>query len=198
MTMTAPAATASDAELVDRARDGDLSAFEGLVDRHSEVVFRVASRIVGRDGADDVSQDAFLRAYNHLSEFEGRGAFRSWVLQIARNAALNERARRKPEPAGGSFELEATGELDATPQKTPALDLEERERGERLEIKLLELRLEHRAVLVLRDIEGFSYDEIAEVTQTPIGSVKGRIHRARRELIEIMRDNNYDWELPDD
>ncbi len=94
----------TDAELVDRARGGDLGAFEGLVERHRDVVYRVAARIAGRDQAADVSQDAFLRAYSHLSDFEGRGAFRSWVLQIARNAALNETVRRRPEPAGAGDE----------------------------------------------------------------------------------------------
>jgi RNA polymerase sigma-70 factor (ECF subfamily) len=75
--------------------------------------------------------------------------------------------------------------------------LEDRERRERLELKLAELREEHRAVLVLRDLEGLPYEEIAAVTRTPVGSVKGRLHRARNELIEIMRNNSYDWELPD-
>ncbi len=83
------------------------------------------------------------------------------------------------------------------PQKTPAQQLEDGERAERLELKLSQLRVEHRTVLVLRDLEGLSYDEIAEVTETPLGSVKGRIHRARNQLIEVLRNNTYDWELPD-
>lgn len=195
VTIAPTATSATDSELVDRAREGDAAAFEALVERHREVVHRVAARIGGRDAADDVSQDAFLRAYNHLPEFEGRGAFRSWVLQITRNAALNERVRRRPEPAGSSMDMEG-GDTIEVAEKTPATALEERERGERLELKLGELRFEHRAALVLRDLEGFSYDEIALVTESPVGSVKGRIHRARRELIEILRNNTYDWELP--
>ncbi len=187
-------AETTDAELVERTREGDLSAFEELVERHRDVVFRVAARIAGREAAGDLSQDAFLRAYNHLAEFEGRGAFRSWILQITRNAALNEAVRRRPDPVGSPEELETPEPGD--PRKTPAQVLEERERSERLESKLGELRMEHRTVLVLRDLEGLSYDEIAEITATPLGSVKGRIHRARNELIEILRSNTYDWELP--
>jgi RNA polymerase sigma factor (sigma-70 family) len=82
--------------------------------------------------------------------------------------------------------------------KTPADELEESERRSRLELKLERLRPAHRAVLVLRDLEGLPYEEIADVTETPLGSVKGRLHRARSELIEILRTNTYDWELPDE
>ena len=72
-----------------------------------------------------------------------------------------------------------------------------RERIERLERKLHGLSYQHRAVLVLRDAEGLSYEEIAEITDTPLGSVKGRLHRARREFVEMLRANSYDWELPE-
>ena len=71
------------------------------------------------------------------------------------------------------------------------------ERRERLEGKLRMMRPAHRAVLVLRDVEGLSYEEIADVTASPLGSVKGRLHRARRELIKLLRANAYDWELPE-
>jgi RNA polymerase sigma-70 factor (ECF subfamily) len=182
----------TDEELVARARGGDLSAFEGLVERHRPVVTRVARRIAGADDADDVAQDAFLRAYHRLGRFRGEGPFRAWLLQITHNAAVSAIARRRSEPAGLAPEPEP--EPGAT--KTPAQRLEERERRERLERKLRGLRPEHRAVLVLRDVEGLSYEEIAVVTASPLGSVKGRLHRARAELIELLRHNTYDWELP--
>ena len=76
------------------------------------------------------------------------------------------------------------------------MDLEQRERQERLEFKLRGLRPEYRSLLVLRDLEGLSYGEIADVLEMPLGSVKGRLHRARGELIELLRNNTYDWELP--
>ena len=77
---------------------GELAAFETLVERHRDVVFRVAARIVGRAEAEDVSQDAFLRAFHRLSAFRGDASFRVWLLRITRNAALDERARRRAEP----------------------------------------------------------------------------------------------------
>jgi RNA polymerase sigma-70 factor, ECF subfamily len=182
-----------DAVLVQRTLRGDLGAFESLVERHRDVVFRVAARIVGRDNADDVSQDAFLRAFPRLGQFRADAPFRSWLLRIAHNAALDHLARRRPEPVDPE-----TVERSAPPaaDRMPAEQLEVRERIERLEVKLATLTPPHRTVLVLRDVEGLSYDEIAAVTDWPLGSVKGRLHRARRELIETLRANTYDWELP--
>ena len=93
-----------DGDLVDRARGGDLSAFGELVERHADVVFRVAARVVGPDEAQDISQDAFLRAFHRLSTFRGQAPFRAWLLQIAHNAALNALARKRPEPVAPPHE----------------------------------------------------------------------------------------------
>jgi RNA polymerase sigma-70 factor (ECF subfamily) len=183
-----------DAELVGRAQRGDLAAFEQLVERHRDVVFRVAARVVGPEDAEDVSQDAFLRAFHRLDRFRGEGNFRSWLLQIAHNAALTAIGRRHPEP------IEEIEQLDSEPQegeRSPASRLESSERRTRLESKIRLLRPEHRAVLVLRDVEGLSYEEVGRVTEMPIGSVKGRLHRARDELIDLLRRNTYDWDLPE-
>jgi RNA polymerase sigma-70 factor (ECF subfamily) len=85
---------------------------------------------------------------------------------------------------------------DRDPVRQPVTELERRERQQRLEYKLRILRPEYRSLLVLRDLEGFSYGEISDVLNMPLGSVKGRLHRARDELIELLRNNTYDWELP--
>jgi len=183
----------ADPVLVDRARGGDLRAFEALVERHRDVVFRVAARIVGRDAAEDVSQDAFLRAFHRLHHFRGEAPFRAWLLQIAHHAALDAVRRRRIVDEDSDAAEEAP-EPDA--QRLPAERLERRERAERLESKLGRLRYEHRAVLVLRDLEGLSYEQIAVATETPVGTVKGRLHRARGELIDLLRANTYDWNLP--
>ena len=182
-----------DIELVRRAQAGELGAFESLVERHRDVVFRVAARVVGPEDAEDVSQDAFLRAFHRLDRFRGEGAFRSWLLQITHNAALSAIGRRRPEPIEEPDEVEAEG---PTAIRGPVSQLESRERRKRLEMKIRLLRPEHRTVLVLRDVEGLSYEEIGEVAEMPLGSVKGRLHRARDELIDLLRRNTYDWELP--
>jgi RNA polymerase sigma-70 factor (ECF subfamily) len=180
-----------DAQLVRCTLYGDLSAFEQLVERHRKVVARVAARIVGVDDAEDVSQDAFLRAFHRLGSFRGDAPFRSWLLRITHNAALDHLARRRAEPVAPET-LDAS---EVSPTRPPAETLELRERIERLERKLRGLSPQHRVVLMLRDAEGLSYEEIAHITDTPLGSVKGRLHRARREFIAMLRANSYDWEL---
>jgi RNA polymerase sigma-70 factor (ECF subfamily) len=185
-----------DLAMVARARRGDMEALTELVERHRRVVVRVASRVVGADDADDVAQDAFLRAFHRLDHFRAEGSFRAWLLTITSRVALDHLARRRtdrhapaPIDEGPATELPSSVRL-------PADALESRERIERLEGKLSLLGDERRLVLVLRDIEGFSYEEIAEVADVPLGTVKTRLHRARHELIDLLRANTYDWELP--
>jgi RNA polymerase sigma-70 factor, ECF subfamily len=187
-------ATEPDEVLIERTLQGDLSAFEGLVERHRGVVVRVAARIVGADAAEDVAQDAFLRAFHRLAQYRGSASFRTWLLQITQNAALNTLAWSRRRPADPVDE--APEARDTDPARQPVTELERRERQQRLELKLAALRPEYRSLVVLRDLEGLSYGEIAEVLEMPIGSVKGRLHRARAELIELLRNNTYDWELP--
>lgn len=184
-----------DSRLVALALAGDRPAYERLVERHSAVVHRVAARIVGHSEADDVSQDSFVRAYYRLDQFRGDGSFRSWLLQVTRSVALNALRKHHRDPTDG---IEDLTETDGGEVGRPASMLEDKERRERLEFKVTRLTEAHRMVLVLRDIEGFSYEEIAAITETPIGSVKGRLHRARGEMVDLLRRNTYDWELPDE
>jgi len=183
----------SDSPLVRRSQAGDLRAFEALVERYRDVVFRVVARITGDVDAEDVTQDVFLRAYHRLDRFRADGPFRAWLLQIAHNAAVSHAGRRRV----GSVSWEVL-EDEPRPEAhgTPADEVEARERRKRLDLKVKGLSPQHRAVLVLRDIEGFSYAEIAQVTDAPVGSVKARLHRARGELIDVLRHNTYDWDLP--
>jgi RNA polymerase sigma-70 factor, ECF subfamily len=166
------------------------------VQRHQAVAYRVALRIVGPDDANDVTQDAFLRAFHRLARFRREGTFRAWLLQIVRNTALNALEARRTEPHESIAEL--VEKRGVAHERAPVEQLEGRERRERMEAKVRLLTPAHRAVLVLRDIEGLSYEEVAMVTETPLGSVKGRLHRARSELIRILRENTYDWGLPDE
>jgi len=182
-----------DQPLVQATLRGELHAFDTLVARHRDVVFRVVARIVGSDDeAEDVTQDTFLRAFHRLERYRGDAPFRTWLLRIAHNTAVTyvtttRRAAAQP--------LEAVQEQLPDPG-TPAEQLERRERLSRLDTKVKGLSPGHRAVLVLRDIEGLSYDEIARVTESPVGTVKARLHRAREEFIDVLRRNTYDWELP--
>jgi RNA polymerase sigma-70 factor (ECF subfamily) len=193
--MIALQTTDPDDVLVTRTLRGELSAFESIVERHRDVVFRVAARIVGPEEADDVSQDAFLRAFHRLASFKGEAPFRSWLLQITHHTAINAATRRRPVPVDSEREQAAQADSSDT-GRPPAEQLERSERQERLQLKLGMLRPSYRSLVVLRDLEGLSYEEIAQLLEMPIGSVKGRLHRARQELIGLLRNNTYDWELP--
>ena len=186
--------TDTDQRLVTLARGGDLRAFETLVERHRDVVHRVAARVVGEHDADDAAQDAFLRAFHRLDHFRAEGSFRAWLLQIAYNTAATSAGRRAADVVPLSEMAEAS---PARAPKTPAEEIEGIERRRRLDVKIKGLSPAHRTVLVLRDIEGLTYEEIALVTGTPVGSVKARLHRGRGELIDALRRNTYDWDLPD-
>lgn len=185
----------SDAALIERSRAGDLRAFELLVERHRHVVFRVAARVVGPEEALDVSQDAFLRAFHRLSSFRGEAGFRAWLLQITLHAALRTLERRRRHPIDPEAGIEISE--PASGERQPVERLLAGERRERLALKLSGMHPTYRSLVVLRDLEGFSYEEIAEVLEMPLGSVKGRLHRARGELISMLRANSYDWELPE-
>jgi RNA polymerase sigma-70 factor, ECF subfamily len=188
------APTDADHAYVQATLRGDLRAFEALVERHRDVVVRVAARIAGREDAEDVSQDAFLRAFHRLGRFRADASFRAWLLQITHNAAIDHISRRRAEPVEPE---EVPEDPEHAVARLPAERLESRERIARLERKLRGLSPEARVVLVLRDIEGLSYEEIADITQAPLGTVKVRLYRARRDLIEMLRTNTYDWELPE-
>ena len=181
----------SDERLVQASLAGDLRAFETLVERYRDVVYRVAARIAGEDDADDVVQDTFLRAYHRLERYRGDGPFRAWLLRIAHNVALSHAQRE-----AGAIALSQVEAEPAEGRPSPVDQVEAGERRRRLAIKVKGLSRQHRTVLVLRDVEGLTYEEIAQVTQAPLGSVKARLHRARAELIELLRANTYDWDLP--
>jgi RNA polymerase sigma-70 factor (ECF subfamily) len=172
------------AALLERARAGDARAFEALAREVERPLFRHARRIVGQDvEAEDVVQDALLSAWRSISSFQG-SSFRSWIFRIATNRALDRLRSRRRHP---ELPLDPPSDEDddrswAEPA-APGPDLAEiaggREAFAVVEEALATLPAEQRAVLLLRDVEGFAYEEIAIITSAEIGTVKSRIHRGR-------------------
>lgn len=173
-----------DAVLVERALAGDREAFNALVLRHQTVVYRVCYRVLGNpDDAADATQEAFLRAYRRLDSFRGQSAFKTWLMRLTVNVSLNERERRKPTvPLDGGRPDESPD--PATPD--PATTLVRAEAVTQLHQALQQLPQNHRAAVVLRDLEGFSYAETATALGVPEGTAKGWAHRGRARLKDLL------------
>lgn len=166
-----------DRVLVRAAQDGDLDAFELLVRRHQPIVYRVALRLLGTEAdAHDATQEAFERAWRALGHFQGRSAVSTWLYRIVTRRCLDLIAGRRPsEPLS-----------DAVPdiRADPVQAAEQRERLRAITHVIARLPGDQRAALVLREFEGLSYDEVAEVLDITVSAVKGRIHRARLAVLE--------------
>jgi RNA polymerase sigma-70 factor (ECF subfamily) len=174
-----------DAELVDRWQAGDLSAFETLVARHERRVFRLLYRMLGsREEAEDASQDAFLSLFRHGHRFRREARFSTFVYRVAANAALNRRrtlGRTRTRSEEFKRRQEAGDDLPSSP-RSPREVAEGSEDQERVQAALLALPEDLRVAIVLYDIEGQAYRDIAETLDIPEGTVKSRIHRARNAL----------------
>lgn len=183
-----------DRALVDRARLGDEDAFGDLVRKYQHRIVNFARALVAETAdAEDVAQEAFLRAFRALKQFRGQSSFKTWLYQIAVNTARTHAARRRakrevqpPELVRGrSGEREPAGDRwmsMASPEDVEANVI----RRDQLDRALASLPVELRETVVLRDVEGWDYREIAAALDIPIGTVESRIFRARQRLRERL------------
>jgi RNA polymerase sigma-70 factor (ECF subfamily) len=176
-----------DAALVARAQEGDLAAFEQLVRRHQRYVFNVAYRVLGDTAeAEDVTQEAFVRAWKGLPGFRGRAQFTTWLYRIAHNLCLN----RLPGLRRQLAQIEPLEDLLSDPSPSPSESLEIRDRLSFVHAEIERMPEKYRLVLSLRYLQHLSYDEIASVLELPMGTVKTHIYRARQMLADRVRQ----WE----
>lgn len=182
-----------DQQLVERAQHGDKRAFELLVIKYQRKLTRLLSRFI-RDSAEveDVAQEAFIKAYRALPSFRGESAFYTWLYRIGINTAKNylvSMGRRAPTITEYSPEdaenFEDAGELRDI--NTPENELMTKQIGQTVNSAMAALPEELRTAITLREIEGLSYEEIAEVMNCPIGTVRSRIFRAREAIAEKLR-----------
>lgn len=189
----AEAAADPDRALVDRARAGDAGAFEMLVRRYQGWVFTLALRMLGDRGeAEDMAQEIFLKAYRGLKRFKGASRFSTWLYAIASHQCLNQlKARhRRPRPHGRAgdrpdhAESDPPAAVDRLADQAPRADalLERMDLARIVQAELANLTAEHRIILVLRDIQGLSYEEIAQTLRLELGTVRSRLHRVRMEM----------------
>jgi RNA polymerase sigma-70 factor (ECF subfamily) len=184
-----PGAADPDLELVSRWQAGDASAFEALVRRHERPVFRLALRMLGnREEAEDVAQEALLSLHRHGHRFRRESRFSTFVYRVTANAALNRRRTLGRSRARERLLAERESGFDPTPSpRNPGDALVGAEAQARVQEALQELSPDLRIAVVLFDIEGLPYGEIARVLEVPEGTVKSRIHRARNALREKLR-----------
>ena len=193
-----------DQQLVERAQGGDQQAFDVLVRKYQRKLGRLLSRFI-RDAAEveDVTQEAFIKAYRALPSFRGESAFYTWLYRIGINTAKNylvAQGRRAPTSTGfDSEEAETFEDGDQLRDiNTPESVLHSKQIGETVDAAMEALPEELRTAIVLREIEGLSYEEIAQVMNCPIGTVRSRIFRAReavaaklRPLLEVSPDRRW-------
>ncbi len=184
--------------LIERARAGDTRAFEDLARREERALYRHALRIVGTTAdAEDIVQDAFFSAWRSIASFQGL-SFRAWLFRIATNRALDQLRSRKRRP---ELPLDPPDDDDVTWAEpvAPGPDLTQlvgdREALAAVETALGSLPAEQRTALLLRDVEGFAYEEIAVITSVEIGTVKSRIHRGRLAVRNVLIARG--WRGPD-
>jgi RNA polymerase sigma factor (sigma-70 family) len=175
--------------LLDRAREGDLNAFNDLVVVYQDKLFALIVRMVpDRDAASDAVQEAFFSAYRNMAGFRG-GSVKSWLSRIAINAAMDAQRLKKRRPADPYPELEDdTWQPPADASADPVTTSLTAERHQALNGALAQITGDQRNAIVLYDVEGYDYAEIAELTNVSIGTVKSRIHRGRLALRELLHD----------
>jgi RNA polymerase sigma-70 factor (ECF subfamily) len=185
--------TMEESALIADAQKGDLGAFNALVLKYQEALFNVAFRIVGdEDLAADATQDAFLSAFASLPSFRG-GSFKAWLLRTVTNACYDElrRAKRRPtvplEPPDAGGESSDSAPWLADPGRSPEEVMEASEIEHAIQHCLDRLPTEFRVVVIMADIEGLDYSEVAGAIRAPLGTVKSRLARARLRLRECLQ-----------
>lgn len=179
------ASSTDDNRLIEECLSGRTEAFGQLVVRHQDRLYNSLAKILGSaDDARDVTQEAFVSAFQKLETFRGNSAFYSWLFRIAMNAAVTQKRKTSRMVASieAARELAGVEPADQHPASRPSHEMEQSEQQALVRAALSELPEEFRTVLVLKEIDSLKYEEIAEIIGCPVGTVRSRIHRARNEL----------------
>ena len=182
-----------EAALIQRCASGDDSAFTELVAEHQRMVVQLAMNLLGdRDEAMDLSQDVFIRVFRTIGQFRGQSALRTWIYRIAVNQARNRhrfwRRRRRGDQVSLDAHIEAHGDFRCGVECGPDRILAQKELAVRLQAALDALPFDQRTAIILREVDGLSYDEIAFSLGVAVGTVKSRLTRARQTLRTGLRE----------
>lgn len=182
-----------DSRLIDEALAGKTDSFGRLVHRYQDRLFHAMVHLAGGvEDAHDIVQDAFTQAFVKLDSFRGASAFYTWLYRIAFNVAASRRRRARPTVSTDRNRASDDGADRVVqvvdPREAPHERLEQQERAERVHAALATLPDEFRQVMVLREMDGCSYEVIAEILDLPVGTVRSRLHRARTQMRELLKE----------
>jgi len=188
-------------DVIRRVLDGDVNAFEQIVLAHQKNIYNLALKMVGNpDDAFDISQDAFLRAYNSLSSFHGESKLSVWLYRLTSNLCIDFlRKKKRRNEVSLTVSDDEDEEILQIPDErfSPETEVERAEQKEAIRAGLEQLPDSDRQILVLRELNGLSYEEIAEVLQLELGTVKSKLFRARKKLCAfLIKSGNFSSDSP--
>ena len=182
----------SDWELVRRCKDGDRQAFRELVERYQRKTVAIALGMLhDREDALEVSQEAFAKVFTNIQQFKEEASFYTWLYRIVVNLAIDRQRQKGRQPLLEDDQGDGeSGGISATPAATnsdPYEQVKDKELRDRIRAAIAELTPAHKAVILLREVEGLSYEEISEILQCSRGTVMSRLHYARKRLQSLLR-----------
>jgi len=185
--------TADDSALLAQARGGDTVAFDELITRHrGKIYMHIGYMVRNEEDALDLTQETFIRAWNSLARFDGAASFSSWVHRIATNAAIDLCRRRQTRPQAeleqGDMKIDAASRTTPSSPETPGTGIDRLEIRRRIDSAFAQLSPDHRAVMVLKEMEDMSYEEIAQHIGCSLGTVMSRLFYARKKLQTLLDD----------